>query len=234
MQSLQQNFVKLFPPNELLSAKRQAFASADGGVLLRNPAVEEVVAAALDVAGGSLEHAAIIEQYISLTIPKMEDGNNFGVTVQLALLKQISDFTEKTLKQTEELTKYYAARADAVEKCKYLGTTSTSKSTTTSKSNGTSTGGKDDDDSGKPKNSSSEETKTEEKRSESNTQTPEGPLRAEAVVTGVDVLYYAKAKTLYSTVVSGYCSVLDFLEKNEEKLGAPKGSAGSRSYHSMY
>merc|ERR1712226_1823774 len=76
----------------------------------------------------------IVEQYITLTIPQMEDGNNFGVTVQLALLKQITEAREKNDAAMEELMKYSGSRAEALEKCK-LPSVAVTQTDTVSESN---------------------------------------------------------------------------------------------------
>merc|ERR1712226_1434083 len=72
--------------------------------------------------------------FITLTIPQMEDGNNFGVTVQLALLKQITEAREKNDSAMEDLMKYGGSRAEALEKCK-LPSVAVTQTDTVSESN---------------------------------------------------------------------------------------------------
>jgi hypothetical protein len=150
-----------------------------------------------------------------LSIPKMEDGNNFGVTIQLQALKHISDAQEKLQKQLEELIKYSASRADAVEKCKLPSASST---TTTTKTDANSSG--TDKDKGETATTSSSQT-VEQKKVESSTTATDLVFRQDAVV-AVDLLYYIKAKNLFSLALTSLMSTLDFVEKNREKIEAPK------------
>lgn len=220
---LQDFYTKSFA-DEPLSVTRSKFA-ADS---VENSTVSGAVTGVVNAIGTTMTSLATIEHYIHLTIPKMEDGNNFGVTVQLAAIKHIGDVNEKLAKGLEELLKYAAARADALEKCKLPSESSSQSSTfTESKSEGSSK--KDGDTSASSKN-----TVEEKKTSSSTTKLAEAPLRA-AAVADVDVLYYCKAKSLMLATITGYLSALDFIDKNQEKIAMPKGSRGSASaYSSMY
>mmetsp|Transcript_33537 Transcript_33537/g.69796 ORF Transcript_33537/g.69796 Transcript_33537/m.69796 type:complete len:201 (-) Transcript_33537:39-641(-) len=164
-----------------------------------------------------------LERYITLTIPQMEDGNNFGVTIQLAVLKQITEAREKNDSAMEELMKYSSSRADALEKCK-LPSVSISETETVSESNS------QENTEEKSSKSTAKETKTIKSKTEPS---PALAARQQAVV-AVDVLYYSKAKTAYSRAVTAYLTVLDFYDKNQKKISQPKGTQGSSSYHSMY
>ena len=46
----------------------------------------------------------------------MEDGNNFGVTVQMTVAKFLKDTREELAKKLESVASYYSSRADAVDK----------------------------------------------------------------------------------------------------------------------
>lgn len=161
-----------------------------------------------------------------MTIPKMEDGNNFGVTVQLAALKQLKDDREKLEKVLEDLSKYAQTRADAMEKCKLPSSTKT-KTSSQSSSSGENKGGE------KEGATSSSETKTEEKTVETANQLMEASFRQQAVLS-VDSLYYSKARNGFTAALTCFMTAVDFYLKNKEKIDAPKGSAGRHSYSSMY
>jgi hypothetical protein len=159
----------------------------------------------------------------------MEDGNNFGVTVQLAALKYMSDNAEVLTKGLDELAKYYMARADAMEKCK-LPSSSKTVVVTVSQSEATGKTTEKGD-----ANSTEQKTTKEEKETNStNTTSPELVYRQRAV-TAIDVMYYAKAKALVQAALTAYAMAFDFLEKNKEKIAEPKGAPGAGSaYSSMY
>lgn len=162
-----------------------------------------------------------------MTIPKMEDGNNFGVTVQLAALKQLKDDKEQLQKLLEDLSKYSATRADAMEKCK-LPASSKSKTTTQSTSNAETKGGE------KEGTTSSNSKSEEEKTTESASQIAEARFRQDAVW-AIDALYYSKARNAFMSALTCFMTAVDFMDKNKEKIAAPKGSSGGRhSYSSMY
>jgi len=224
LESIQSSYQTMFP-FELISAAAAQFASTD--VLLPN----EVLSKALTLTEDSLDtivaHLMSFERFIWLTIPKMEDGNNFGVTVQLAALKQMSDDRERLVKFLDELSKYASSRADALEKCKFPSSTG-SKITSKSSSNGESKGGE------KEGTSSSTESKVVESKTETAVDAPEVYFRKQAVV-AVDTLFYSKAKMALRSAMTSYMMAIDFIEKNKEKIEKPKGSAGGRSaYSSMY
>uniref|UniRef100_A0A7R9WNP6 Proteasome activator PA28 C-terminal domain-containing protein n=1 Tax=Craspedostauros australis TaxID=1486917 RepID=A0A7R9WNP6_9STRA len=202
-----------------LSKATEEFASV--GAAATNPKMTACVSSTLDVMDAVGKDLQLIETFLNMHIPKMEDGNNFGVTVQLALLKQISDTQEALGKNIESLSGYAASRADVLDKLSLPS----SSSTTTKSSSSTTTDGKKED-----KSSES----TEEKQTAGNPSSVSHTARLGALVT-VDSLYYSKAQRAALSAIASYMAVLDFLEKNQEKLKQPKGSAGSRSaYSGMY
>ena len=209
-------------PYPSLSAASSDFAATLDVKSSTNAKASKAVTITLDAIDAMSQDLQTIETFIQLHIPKMEDGNNFGVTVQLALAKQISDLQELSKKSIEELAGYNGARADAVEKLKLP---STSTSVTKSTSTGTTDGKKED--------------KTSE-ATEEKTTTNDGPGNSAydsrvAALVSVDMLYYAKAKRAYQACMTMYVATLDFLDKNKEKLEKPKGSGGSHSgFSSMY
>lgn len=132
-------------------------------------------------------------------------------------LKHIGDLQDKLQKQLEELSKYSATRADAVEKCKLPSISSTTTTTKTESENS----GKDKEKGDTGSQSSSQV--TEQKQVESKATVAEAVHRQDAVV-AVDVLYYSKAKNLFHLALTSYMSVLDFCDKNKDKLAQPKVS----------
>ena len=193
-----------------------------------NAAVSTVLASSLDMADATLTLLALFDRYITLTFPKMEDGNNFGVTIQLALTKSMSDSREKIEKAMEELLKYTAARADALEKCKNL--TSTTTTTVQSKGHSNNEGSNKD---GPIKTQECKES-GEEKMTSTTVSSPELVLRQKAV-SHIDLLYFRKAKSLYETALTAYMMAVDFMDKNKAKIDEPKGNDGGRSaFSSMY
>ncbi len=54
--------------------------------------------------------------WIQLNIPRIEDGNNFGVSIQEETLNEISRVEDPGYATLENLTKYYATRGKLVSK----------------------------------------------------------------------------------------------------------------------
>lgn len=226
IENMQTTFVANFP-SEPLSATRSKFIDSDGKFLASNSAVETCCAVTLDVTDSTQHMLAVLEHYVRINIPKMEDGNNFGVTVQLAALKQVNDAQDKLAKAIDDVVKYASARADAIEKCK-LPTESQTKTTSNSTSDSKTEGDE-------PKNSKEAKSSTETKSTNTTTNFCESDMRKNAVIF-VDLQYYSKLKNLYRLAMTEYISALDFLEKNSQKIDQPRGSRdGSGSaYSSMY
>lgn len=181
----------------------------------------------IDAADSVLQQMATMEQYIHLTVPKMEDGGNWGVGVQLAAVKIIQDSRTKMEAAVDELYKYAATRADALEKLKLPSKTATK--TMTSSSSESKGQDKEKGETGSTATSQNTETKTTESSSES----PEASLR-QAALTAVDVRYYTKAKATFQLTITTFLAVTDFMDKNRVKIEKPRSDDGSRGSGNMY
>merc|ERR1712238_353766 len=149
-----------------------------------------------------------LEHFITLHIPKIEDGGNFGVGVQLDLVKKLGEMKESANKSMEALLGYETARADAIGK---LNPPSSSKTVTKSTSGTTTDGTKEE---------------------KSSTPGPACESRVAAVV-AVDALYYSKARGILGEIIISFVAVMDFIDKNKDKLVEPKGKSGGSNF-SMY
>uniref|UniRef100_A0A7S4M6A7 Proteasome activator PA28 C-terminal domain-containing protein n=1 Tax=Odontella aurita TaxID=265563 RepID=A0A7S4M6A7_9STRA len=169
-----------------------------------------------------VSHLRTLESHIALSHPQMEDGNNFGVTVQMTVTKFMSETRERWTKILEKLPGYYGARADAVDK---LGLPKTSASESKTESASRSTGGKDGD-------ASTTETKTIKEEKTSNGCAVD--VHRATHVVALDVQTYLELGDALADLRDTYATVLDNVEKNKEKLTAPKGSGGSGHSMGMY
>lgn len=216
LEAMEATFSEVFPYASL-SAASGDFKSA----VESNDKVSRAVTVTLDEISSVAQDAKTLEVFLHLHLPKMEDGNNFGVTVQLSLLKQLTDLQEALTKAIDELSGYANARAESLGK---LNLPSTSTSVTKSTSQTTTDGKKED------KTSES----TEEKKSSSESSGPAFEGRVAALV-ATDTLYYSKAQRAFQSVMTMYMAALDFMDKNKEKLEKPKGENGSHGgFSSMY
>eukprot|EP00753_Platysulcus_tardus_P013813 PLAT3867.4.p1 GENE.PLAT3867.4~~PLAT3867.4.p1 ORF type:complete len:310 (+),score=126.11 PLAT3867.4:129-932(+) len=64
----------------------------------------------------SIEMLATLKVWIQLLIPRIEDGNNFGVGVQEETVQELSSVEEGGFRILENMTKYFASRARLVSK----------------------------------------------------------------------------------------------------------------------
>jgi hypothetical protein len=180
--------------------------------LTQNPALLAALAVTEDALAAVLRDFCVLEQYLTLAIPKVEDGNNFGVTIQLQALKQVQDATEALNKELDALPKYFTARADAMDKLG-LPTKSSSEST---------------------KVETGDETKTTTTKEESTKAGGEPTYHRVQAVYAVDAQYYASCQKAFRAVMTAYLASIDFLLKNQSKIEAPKGNDGGTGFASMY
>jgi len=58
-----------------------------------------------------------VKLWIQLNVPRIEDGNNFGVSVQEDMVSELSRAEDNAFALLESITKYYIARAKLVTRC---------------------------------------------------------------------------------------------------------------------
>lgn len=169
-----------------------------------------------DLLATGIGHVMLLERFIALNVPAMEDGNNFGVSVQMVVAKFLKDIRESWTKKLDAVPSYYASRADGVDK---LGLSKTTRSDTKSETDTTG-----------------DETKntgvvTKEEKTT-------GSLKLDVHrckhVVAIDVQCYADLRSTLVMLMDGYMTILDNMDKNKEKLTAPKGTSGGGSSMSMY
>ncbi len=145
----------------------------------------------------------------------MEDGGNWGVTVQMTVAKALKEAKEALLKKMDSLLSYYNSRADAIDKLSLEKKTSTA-STSSSKT---------------------ESSKEDEKKETSSVSTDEKtvsvqdkgyPFRMMSLV-ALDVNAYFSAKSGLVDCFNDFLMVMDNVEKNKTKLTLPKGNNGGNN-----
>ena len=144
---------------------------------------------------------------------KTEDGNNFGVTVQMMMSKLLKEKREAFEKSLSETSKYYSSRSDAIDKFNHLS--KVSKVETVTESKGSSTGGKDGD-----SNTTSSNTSTEVKTSTASNTVDIHRVKSLAAL---DTQTYFELKFAVEGMMDDYLIILDNFEKNMDKLENPRG-----------
>lgn len=74
--------------------------------------------------------------WIRIQVPKIEDGNNFGVSVQLDTLKALDDLLAPVVKAMDDLPGYFEKRVVAWEKFAVKASKETKKAVSASKEAG--------------------------------------------------------------------------------------------------
>lgn len=77
-----------------------------------------------------------LKRWVRVQVPKIEDGNNFGVSVQLDTVKVIDQLAAPITKALDDLPSYFEKRAAAWDKISVKTSKETKSSTSTSKETG--------------------------------------------------------------------------------------------------
>lgn len=215
VEEMQKLHSDLFPFDKLSAASSdfEKFATVSS-----NETVAKAVTATLDQVAAQSILLSKLDYFITLHIPTIEDGGNFGVGVQLDLVKKLGEMKETANKATEALLGYQSARAEALGKILPSDSYSVTSSESETKTDG--------------KSEKKESVSKEKKESGSPTSGPSYESKLAAIV-AVDTLYYSKAKGIFSQSVISIMGVMDFIDKNKGKLIEPKGRSGGSNF-SMY
>eukprot|EP00294_Goniomonas_avonlea_P009214 CAMPEP_0114557078 /NCGR_PEP_ID=MMETSP0114-20121206/9631_1 /TAXON_ID=31324 /ORGANISM="Goniomonas sp, Strain m" /LENGTH=222 /DNA_ID=CAMNT_0001742327 /DNA_START=9 /DNA_END=677 /DNA_ORIENTATION=+ len=189
--------------HEGVNDARAAFASVPPGESNAElNSLEAAVAHALDASCRTLGN---LELFVRLQVPKCEDGNNFGVEVQEAVLKQIVEQRKALATHITTLHEFHEKRADKGQK--FLKEVSTTKTDTQ--------GGE------KPGVSTVV--------SEKETSSVVADYRD--FIVSFDVVTYSRFRQIMTDARDAMIVVADVLHKNKDKVGNPRAGGGG---HSMY
>ncbi|CAM9903251.1 unnamed protein product [Scytosiphon promiscuus] len=184
--------------------------AASGFVATENEAMSALLSAVRDEVAQALNGLLALKRWIRVQVPKIEDGNNFGVSVQLDVAKGIDELTSPVASSLGELPGYFESRATAWDKIRKKTSTESKTSTSASKD----TGGKDGD-SSKTSESSSKEEKTSE-----STSSPDSSNHLIAL----DIKWFVSLHHILLKARDSLVCAADMIEKNMEKLVRPKGT----------
>ena len=193
-----------------ISAVQTAYAQKE--YLTQNPDLLAALAVTEDALASVIHDFSLLEQFITLHIPDASNGNIVHVSIQLQAQKQLREYSEALFKDLDNLPKYFAARADAMDKLG-LPTKSNSEST---------------------KVESGDETKTTTTTEESTKSGGEPTYHRVQAVYAVDAQYYANCQKSFRALMKAYMASVDFILKNKDEIDNPKGKEGSSTFSSMY
>mmetsp|Transcript_68275 Transcript_68275/g.189600 ORF Transcript_68275/g.189600 Transcript_68275/m.189600 type:complete len:241 (+) Transcript_68275:106-828(+) len=201
------------PPD--VAALSAQFAITDVAAAADNSTVGALMSTTTSELFFATSAMSVLETWLKLCVPAIEDGNNFGVGIVMEAAKMCSDARGELEKLQASVPDYYKERGAAYAAIAPKTTTSTTEST--SKADDKST-----------KDGTLEATAKEGASSSSETKTTGGTASPDQIshVVALDVMWYLKLYAACDRVRSLYAAVCDFLEKNEEKIQAPKGERG--------
>jgi len=213
IEKIESSITELFPISEPSKAEEAFEKELSNDLRGANSSIAKTIPVLRDTLIQGISNIQAIERWIGLNIPIMEDGNNFGVSIQMTINESLKKKRECWTKKLDDIPSYYSSRADAIDK---LGLPKTTKSETKTETKSDSTGGKDGDES-KASTTVVKEEKSDEGFLQSNY------FRLKHLVS-IDVQFYASARMTMVDFLTDYITILDAVEKNKEKLSAPKGS----------
>lgn len=228
LEGLSSSMVVAFPYATLGEARAAFEAETKSAPKAANATLAKSIGVATDAVSSIVSQVHTLKTFIALSLPAIEDGNNFGVSIQLQTIKAMDDATAEIVKLGEEVPKYYAARADAVDKLDLEKTAKTASKTETS-SQSSSKGGKEGDEAKQSSNVSTEEKTTQSGKSS----IAEVDYHRLQHLVSLDVQLYDKLRNSMQSAVLHYAVLLDNVEKNYVKLSKPKGNNEGRSSSNM-
>ncbi|CAM9718516.1 unnamed protein product [Chrysoparadoxa australica] len=201
---------------ESFGAALDTVQKAYAAELQSNPGKENASLTALwsqvrDAMAADLDMLTTLQRWIYVLVPKIEDGGNFGVGIQLDVLKMLKAQIEALEKSLDALPDYFGKRADAMEKV----VNKTSKTTKKTSSKTQSKGGKDGDE---DKASSSE---TVEDSATESTALPDALQN----VVAIDMRCYLQLRKGLEQGRDAVLIAADMTSKNMDKILKPKGNS---------
>lgn len=198
-----------------LQDMEQKFAETTGSGI--NETVATLLSYARAEAATCVLNLSKYDRFISLCVPKVEDGNNFGVAIQMETRKIVQDRRQKIKELFDKCADYHKDRAvlwkeitpkSSIEKVETKSQTQDQES-------------KNNDETNTDKQSTA--TKTETKST-----TPQGILPdAVAAVVAFDVSWYFHLYYTLEHVRDSYIAIGDVVDKNRTRLEHPKGDGQS-------
>eukprot|EP00549_Striatella_unipunctata_P009725 CAMPEP_0118708382 /NCGR_PEP_ID=MMETSP0800-20121206/21844_1 /TAXON_ID=210618 ORGANISM="Striatella unipunctata, Strain CCMP2910" /NCGR_SAMPLE_ID=MMETSP0800 /ASSEMBLY_ACC=CAM_ASM_000638 /LENGTH=250 /DNA_ID=CAMNT_0006611545 /DNA_START=13 /DNA_END=765 /DNA_ORIENTATION=+ len=220
LKTMEAKEAEIFPYKTLSEASAaMSFETIEQMQQQQQQIMDPAVAATRDALEMGISSVMTFERFIGMHVPQMEDGNNFGVTVQMTVAKYLKETRTEFKAYLEEVPKYYAARAEALDKLGLPKASLTETSVEVTSSDKKKAAGVA---------STEEATKTsttKESKTSSSSPFPD-PARVQQL-NSIQVQNYALMKEAFNAVMTGLMTVLDNMEKNSEKLETPKGMGSS-------
>jgi len=219
LEAIMAKSAKLFPYATITEANEAFFAAvkakagdADAKETDVNATVVQAVVCAREELSGLQEDLLTLETWLSLLIPAVSDGNNFGVEIQEHICKILMDKKKAVKDIFDGLNAYATARGDLWGKTVFPVVNSKKSS----KGENKSTGGEKGDTAGTTESS--------------DISTAYNMVVTDALyaIAGHDTQHYANLKMIFQEVWKTYAVILDQVSKNMGKLENPRNNDSGR------
>jgi proteasome activator subunit 3 (PA28 gamma) len=87
-----------------------------GGSVPINAGLSEIVETIKHLAIELIDHANTIKMWITYMIPKIEDGNNFGVSIQEDTMGEARQIESEAATYLDQISRYYLTRGKIISK----------------------------------------------------------------------------------------------------------------------
>jgi len=161
----------------------------------------------------TIKDIVTIERFISLNIPVIEAGGNFGASVQASVLEVLKKKRTQLETSWQGLPAYHKERAAAMKECVCPKVEKTSTSCNETKTEG-----------GKAEDAGEKKTTTKSTESSQSTQ---APLRDHILhVVALDQKWFFRLQSLHQETMDVFAFICDLMIKNLEKVKNPRGTGG--------
>lgn len=195
----------------------------DGG---DNVAVETLYTAVQNAISQFIDDFSALSLWISLMVPEIHDGNNFGVSVQGEILKVIKEQITRFKGDFDNMPQYFWKRGEVRDK---LSSSSTKSINKTTKSTGTSTSNKNEDSKDTKSRSDSQDDKTDVTQETVNSTSDNSSFNRFLVAH--DSNEYFHLRYLSTELLQAYAAVYLLITNNMSKVTKPRGSSGHRGMY---
>eukprot|EP01134_Creolimax_fragrantissima_P006275 CFRG6275T1 len=154
-----------------------------------------------------------VQRYIYTRVPMIEDGGNFGVSVQMEVLKAIKELIDNINTKVDDLPEYFSKRIGIWEKITPKTDSTVKKTETKSNEN---------------KDGAMEDKETSTTTNESTKTIPFVNPDALHALVAVDIKFYLQLHRLLQQAHDALLITADVIDKNKSKLINPKSSGGTQ------
>jgi hypothetical protein len=197
------------------AARAKMVSEADMTAGKANARMSQLVMDITEQMVADIDALSCISRWVTLSIPTIEDGNNFGVDIQMQIAKHINDANAVLQTNRDKLSDYCKDRAAVLEKVVPKVTKKADSSKSTSSKSGGAVKKEDEGETVTTSSSESQDTSSGDVL----------PDSAEHVVQ-TDLKWFFKLKDISTLMMDTLLTIVDTVDKNKDKITNPRGGAG--------